>query len=193
MFIEIPVPDKISRLSDASLLRRFRAGDDDAASALCSRYSSRLVELAKQSAGSDLLIRVDAEDIVQSAFGAFFHRVSIGHYLVEEGEELWKLLLVIVLNKVRMAGKHHRAAKRNIARTRSIFGDFSSAAEPATVLRMTIDDLLQPLPDSYQRIVHARIQGFQITEIADQVAIPCRTVERVLHSFRRQLRTTLEN
>jgi hypothetical protein len=48
MFIEVPVPDTVSRLSDASLLARFRAGDDDAASALCSRYSCPLMATSRR-------------------------------------------------------------------------------------------------------------------------------------------------
>ncbi len=49
----------------------------------------------------DLAGRVDADDIVQSVFRTFFRRVAKGDYEVPDGEELWKLFLVIALNKVR--------------------------------------------------------------------------------------------
>ena len=60
---------------------------------------------------------VDAEEIVQSVFRTFFRRAAHGHYSVPDGEEMWKLLLVIALNKVRAAGAYHRAAKRDMRQT----------------------------------------------------------------------------
>ena len=63
---------------------------------------------------SSLSSRVDPEDIVQSVFRTFFRRASEGQYQVPSGEELWKLLLAISLNKVRSVGQFHRAAKRDI-------------------------------------------------------------------------------
>ncbi len=73
------------RFSDASSLVRFQAGEDDAGTALYTRYAERLMELASRSTGDELAIRVDAEDIVQSVFRTFFRRVSDGHYLIPEG------------------------------------------------------------------------------------------------------------
>ncbi len=180
------------RSSDTSLLVRFQAGEDDAATALYTRYCVRLMELANRSAGDDLSTRVDAEDIVQSVFRTFFRRVSDGHYLIPEGEELWKLLLVIALNKVRMIAEHHRAAKRDVSHTQSIGGnDIETEADATEVLRMTIDDILVTLPESHQSVVHARIDGYQIGEIAERVSLSRRSVERILQSFRKRLRTTL--
>jgi RNA polymerase sigma-70 factor (ECF subfamily) len=180
------------RFSDSSLLVRFQSGEDDAATALYSRYAARLMQLANRSTGDDLSTRVDAEDIVQSVFRTFFRRVSDGHYMIPEGEELWKLLLVIALNKVRMIAIHHRAAKRNVSRTRSMGErEIEQSTDATEVLRMTIDDVLVKLPESHQEVVHARIDGYEIAEIASRVSLSRRSVERILQSFRKRLRTTL--
>jgi RNA polymerase sigma-70 factor (ECF subfamily) len=180
------------RFSDSSLLVRFQSGEDDAATALYSRYAARLMQLANRSTGDDLSTRVDAEDIVQSVFRTFFRRVSDGHYMIPEGEELWKLLLVIALNKVRMIAIHHRAAKRNVSQTRSMGErEIEQRTDATEVLRMTIDDVLVKLPESHQEVVHARIDGYEIAEIASRVSLSRRSVERILQSFRKRLRTTL--
>ena len=180
------------RFSDTSLLVRFQAGEDDAATALYTRYAERLMALANRNAGDDLSARVDAEDIVQSVFRTFFRRVSDGHYMIPEGEELWKLLLVIALNKVRMIAEHHRAAKRDISHTRSIGQqEFVRPADATDVLRMTIDDVLQTLPEPHQQVVRARIDGYEIAEIAQRVSLSRRSVERILQSFRKRLRKSL--
>lgn len=182
-----------NRSTDASLLVRFQSGEDDAATALYKRYADRLIDLANYNKGADLAACVDAEDIVQSVFRTFFRRVADGHYLIPESEELWKLLLVIALNKVRMIAEHHRAAKRDIKKTTS-FGnqDVPSPTDTTEVLRLTIEDVLAKLPASHQQVVHARIDGYGIAEIEQQVTLSRRSVERILQSFRKRLRNSLK-
>ena len=95
----------------------FQGGQPDASTELYLRYAERLHALVVAQSSKDLARRVDAEEIVQSVFRTFFRRASQGHYSVPEGEEMWKLLLVIALNKVRAAGAYHRAAKRDVRQT----------------------------------------------------------------------------
>src|SRR6516225_2129441 len=114
-----PLPDPDESFSDRSLLRRFRAGQEDAATQLYLRYAGRLLALAQAQCAPDLAPRVDPEDIVQSVFRTFFRRAAQGHYEVPEGEELWKLFLVIGLNKIRATATFHRAAKRDVGVTAS--------------------------------------------------------------------------
>src|SRR4051794_30331946 len=83
--------------SDQSLLQRFRRGQDDAPTLLYLRYAERLRALAAKQSSPSLAARVDPEDIVQSVFRTFFRRAALGHYNVPDGEEIWKLLLVIAL------------------------------------------------------------------------------------------------
>src|SRR5262245_46308569 len=103
--------------SDRSLLRRLRAGSEDAATQLYRRYAHRLRALARANTSAHRARRVDADDIVQSASRTFFAAVRQGLYDVPAGEALWTLLLVIALNKIRAEGLFHRAAKRDIRAT----------------------------------------------------------------------------
>src|SRR6516162_6213433 len=103
--------------SDHSLLRRLRGGSQDAATLLYLRYAQRLRALTRTRFATDLARRLDVDDIVQSVFGSFFRGASRGDYDVPAGEELWKLFLVIALNKIRAKGAYHRAAKRDIRLT----------------------------------------------------------------------------
>src|SRR5437762_486755 len=100
--------------TDSSLLRRLREGNQDAATKLYLRYAERLRLLARAECSPDLARRIDADDIVQSVFASFFQGVNRGLYEVPAGEELWKLFLVIALNKIRAKGVFHRAAKRDV-------------------------------------------------------------------------------
>ena len=86
-------------------------GHDDAATQLYLRYAHRLRALAVRQTADDLKTRIDPEDIVQSVFRTFFRRVCRGEYSVPEAEQLWKLFLVISLNKVRGVGAATRIRK----------------------------------------------------------------------------------
>src|SRR5947209_16143263 len=103
--------------SDRSLLLRFQRGHGDAATELYLRYAERLHALVLAQRGADLAARLDPDDVVQSVFRTFFRRAAQGHYNVPQGEELWKLFLVIALYKVRDTAAYHRADKRDVRRT----------------------------------------------------------------------------
>ena len=177
--------------SDRSLLRRFQRGEADAATLLFLRYAERLGSLAWTQLGADVRSRFDPDDIVQSVFRSFFRRAAQGLYDVPEGEDLWKLLLVIALQKIRDACSFHRAAKRDVRTTRSgeAFDrkierrptqDETDLAE----LRMVLEEILGGLPATQRVIVELRIDGFQVDEIAEKTGRSRRTVERGLQEFR---------
>jgi RNA polymerase sigma-70 factor, ECF subfamily len=180
--------------SDHSLLRRLRHGQDDGPTLLYLRYSERLHALAAAQRSPVLAARFDPEDIVQSVFRTFFRRAAQGHYDVPEGEEIWKLLLVIALNKIRALGAFHRAARRDVRQT-AVGAAFDKAigTEPGrdemalSVLRMVVDQALDDLPPGHRPIVELRIEGYEVAEIAARVRRSKRTVERVLQDFRTRL------
>jgi RNA polymerase sigma-70 factor (ECF subfamily) len=185
--------------SDGSLLRRFREGDQDAATQIYLRYARRLRALARANCSAALASRLDADDIVQSVFRTFFRGASKGGYDVPAGQELWKLLLVIALNKIRSHGCHHNAAKRDVRKTTTgedvdkVEAVFSHRdAEAYAMLRLVIDDTLKGLPAVVRRIIELRIEGFEMAEIAARTGRAQRTIERNLQEFRKKLSKLLE-
>ena len=176
--------------TDQSLLRRFRSGEQEAAAALYYRYAQQVEAVAKARTSPALAPRLDAEDVVQSVFRTFFRRAAEGQYEVPDGAELWNLLHVISLNKIRSLATHHRAAKRSIATTAPLdetHGSTSADQEALLVLKMVIDETLQALPDDQQRMVQLRIEGYSIEEIAAATQRSKRSVERLLQDFRSRL------
>lgn len=180
--------------SDRSLLVELHRGEEDAATKLYLRYADRLRALALRQTASDLRSRVDPEDIVQSVFRTFFRRAAVGHYQVPEGEELWKLFLVIALNKIRTTGARHHAQKRDARATHSADAMADQPGEDETsltVLNLVIEEMLAAMPDSNRQIIKLRIAGHEVDEIARQVDRSKRSVERVLQDFRAQLGKSL--
>jgi RNA polymerase sigma-70 factor (ECF subfamily) len=183
--------------TDHSLLRRLRAGNDSAATQLYLRYAQRLHNLAQARCSGELARCVDADDIVQSVFGSFFRAVRKGYYDVPPGEELWKLLLVIALNKIRAKGKFHRAAKRDVRLTAGSDALEAPGCEQESeigllFLRLVIDEALQEWPPEYAHMVVLRIEGYEVAQIAAHTRRSKRTVERVLQEFRQQLAALLD-
>ena len=183
---------------DHTLLHRFRRGEGDAATEIYLRYAQRLRALASNKTPPALSPRFDADDVVQSVFRTLFRRVTEGMYDVPPGDELWQLLLVIALNKIRGLAIHHRAQKRDAGRTHSIVAAMSRppAIDDQTsiqVLAWVIDDVLDGLPESNRQIVRLRIQGHRAVDIADRTERSQRTVERVLRDFRVELSSKIDD
>lgn len=180
--------------SDHDLLEAFRSGQMDASTRLYMKYADRLIGMTARKSSSELAAKVDPEDIVQSVFRTFFRRVEKGQYDVPEGEDIWKLLLVITLNKIRAVVAFNRAAKRDMRRTRSDAMVEEAVAQAdnkdeiaLATLRIVIDELLADQIEVNQIIIRQRIEGYDILEIAKNVNRSKRTVERVLQEFRARL------
>lgn len=191
---EAPDPLSVTGRTDHSLLRRIRGGEQDAATALYVRYAQRLQALAKAKTSPALAARIDPEDVVQSVFRTFFRRASEGHYDVPEGDELWKLFLVISLNKIRTLAGFHRAAKRDVSSTvglehseSAVAAHHGSQEEALRTLEMIIDETLGDLPEAQREMIRLRIEGHGVTEIAETTRRSKRSVERVLQQFRNRL------
>lgn len=177
--------------SDRTLLRRYRAGESDAATELYVRYAQRLQALARAQTSSSLSSRFDPEDVVQSVFRTFFRRASEGLYDVPAGAQLWQLLLVLALNKVRALAVYHRAQRRDVSRTQSDAAiempPLTEDETPHRILSMVVDEVMDGLPDIQQTIIRMRIEGNDVVSIAAETGRSKRTVERVLQGFRQRL------
>jgi RNA polymerase sigma-70 factor (ECF subfamily) len=194
-----PVAQQDNEISDGSLLRRLRVGSEDAATQLYLRYAHRLRGLVKAQSSPELARRVDAEELVQSIFGSFFRGAGSGYYDVPIGEELWKLFLVIALNKIRAKGNFHRAAKRDVRRTTEAdageaWGELPEKQDTAELafLRLTVEEAMERLLPQHRQVVTLRIEGHEVAEIARQTGRSMRTVERLLQEARKQLAYLLQ-
>ncbi|MCA9215098.1 MAG: helix-turn-helix domain-containing protein, partial [Planctomycetales bacterium] len=120
-----------------------------------------------------------------------------GQFTVPAGEEIWQLLLVIALNKVRRLGRFHQQQQRSVDRSNSqveleSVSRFENESE-LSILQLVIDESLEHLPGKQRQIVELRIQGYSTTEISKQVGRCKRTVERTLRQFRNEIADYLDN
>jgi len=185
------------------LLDRLQQGDETAAGELLDRYASRLIALAMSRIHGRLQRRFDAEDVVQSALGSFFRRVSEGAYEVDDEHGLWPLLATITINKLRKRIDFHGAGKRALDAEESIFTGGSAVTfvpaalveepghEDEVALIEELDVVFAKLSSLHREIVMRSLAGDSSLVVAEDVNRTERTVRRVLERFRTMLRERL--
>ena len=91
-------------------LKELKTGDSLAVEAIWHRYYQRVVELASRKMKVNPDRAVDGEDIAQLAMHRFCTNATLGCYPnLDDREQLWDLLVVFTLNRIR---KHLRACNR---------------------------------------------------------------------------------
>lgn len=193
-------PDEDTR----ELLARYQSGDEQAAEELFSKYMRRLIGLANSRLSAKMARRIDPEDVVQSAYRSFFLHARDGRYVIANSGDLWRLLVVITLNKLRQKVEFHSAGKRGINLEQSVKRDGSMASFAPQALHRDptpqeelglleeIAQLTEGMDEVQKQIVELRLQGFQIEEIADTVARSERTVRRVMDKVKARLQQRME-
>ena len=176
-----------------------KAGDQEAARELFTRFATRLVALARSRLDTRLRQKVDPEDVVQSVYKSFFMRAADGQFDFKTWDSLWTILAVITLRKCGHRIEHFRAACRDVRREQasaansddSLASFEAIAREPqpteAAELTETLERVMQQLDDREQQIFMLRLQGFSTAEIAPQVQRTDRTVRLVLERIRKLL------
>ncbi|MEQ8790592.1 MAG: ECF-type sigma factor [Pirellulaceae bacterium] len=188
------------RESSKRLLELFRHGDSRAATQVFDRYVDRLMRLVRRRMSPGLQRRVDPDDVVQSAMRSFFVRAAAQDYVLERAGDLWRLLAAITLSKLRRQVEVHTAAKRSMARERSISGDANDIAaiadrEPSpgeeTVLLEEVQRVMEQCSLAEREALTQRLSGETIEDIAQRMGRSQRTVRRLLQASRETLERRL--
>lgn len=113
-------------------MARLRSGDEYAATQVWQRYVDALVTVAYRHLDKTILSKVDAEDVVQSAYRSFFLRFREGKFDVADWESMWGLLLRITQRKCGRRVTHFRAQRRDSHRERPL-ACASDSTNPAAI------------------------------------------------------------
>jgi RNA polymerase sigma factor (sigma-70 family) len=181
--------------TDGALLKRWCEGDEAAAAELVRRYCTRLRALIASRCSTALAAQMDPDDIAQSVFSLVFQGAKTQGYSVPDHQELWGLLLVLALNKIRNHERDIRCGKRDVHRVHDgdIELDRIASRDDAApeFLRMLMEDELREWPEQHRHIIQLRLEGYELAAIAQKTQRSTRTVERVLQSFRQKLADVL--
>jgi RNA polymerase sigma factor (sigma-70 family) len=182
--------------SSAELIARWRAGDEQAASALWLRYAEQLIALARTRLSRKLARHVDPEDLVLSAYRSFFVAARSDRYVLQQSGDLWRLLVAITLHKLQNQFRRHSARKRDMGQESSIednnnlvklFAREPSPDEAAT-LTDELERLMGQIKPSARSILELCLQGYQVHEIAAATGKHEGTVRRNLQQVKEYLK-----
>lgn len=183
------------------LMDRLRSGEDEAARDVFARFATRLVGLARRHLDGRLAVKVDPEDVVQSAYKSFFIRQRDGSLEIGNWDGLWGVLTMITLRKCADRAAYYRAGKRDVTRELIAKSDDSSpdaaaeiaidrepSPEEAAVLAETVETLFKVTDDPDERtILELSLQGFTATEISESLGRAERSVRRLRERVRKRL------
>jgi DNA-directed RNA polymerase specialized sigma24 family protein len=145
---------------------------------------------------------VDDEDVALSAFDTFCRRASKGQFpQLLDRHDLWKLLLTLTARKAtkqrRRLGRQKRGGQTPGQSPTRILGDRSAEdalaqipgheQEPATAAEVAeeMKRLLAILADETLAVIAVqKLEGYTDQEVADQLKVARRTVERKLSRIR---------
>jgi RNA polymerase sigma-70 factor (ECF subfamily) len=178
------------------LVARWRNGDQEAASQLFERYAHRLAALVRGRLSARFAQRLDAEDVVQSAYRSFFGAVREGRFAIERGGDLWRLLVVMALHKLQHQVRHNSAEKRAVVREQNdvphdqrLVDLIAHDPSPIEAVALTdqLEEVMRQLDPLHRRMLELRLQGHDWAEIAAATQRTQRTVRRVLERVKERL------
>ncbi len=183
-----------SPADEQHLLDLLQSGDQRTAEQIFNMYAARLLELARHRIGKQLSRRIDPEDVVQSVFRTFFRRAQEKRFVLEELDDVSRLLVGITVRKTLRQIGFQKAAKRDPNLEQH--NDSLSGAEAPELCTLEpspdaavafidhLEHFLSQLRPVDRSIVEQRLEGCSTTEIADKLQLSDRHVRRVLQHVR---------
>jgi RNA polymerase sigma-70 factor (ECF subfamily) len=181
------------------LMVRLRGGDNDAAAEVFQRFAHRLILLARTRLDSRTRQKIDAEDVVQSAFRSFFARHARGQFDLADWNGLGTMLVIITLRKCGRKTRFYRRACRDLNREVPVphtedgwEGEWEAltrepAPSEAVLLTETFERLVAGLDPMDQQVLVVSLQGCTAEEISAQLGMNQRRVYRVLQRVHKRL------
>jgi DNA-directed RNA polymerase specialized sigma24 family protein len=184
-----------SRDSVTTWISLFKAGNTEAAAQLWARYFARMVELARDRLRGLPRRASDEEDVALSAFHSFWQAVAEGRYArLDSRDDLWQLLVMHTARKVVDQRRLQQRRKRG-GRTPRLEGEAADLAlqqvighEPDPQLAALVVEeyevLTRSLDEDLRSVAVRKLEGYTNEEIAAQLEVSLRTVERKLSVIR---------
>lgn len=185
--------DKISVESSINvpeLIEAWRNGDQQAADEIFNRYQSRLLMLVSGKLNERLKKRLDPEDLVMSIMRSAFRVTAQKDVGFQDESGFWKWLTTVALNKTYNRIDKETTDKRDYGKevgSDSMLGDHL-LAEPTPDDVAEVAELLEKisakLNDVQAKILLAKLDGLSHAEIADELGVSTKTIQRNSHAIR---------
>jgi RNA polymerase sigma-70 factor (ECF subfamily) len=159
------------------LIRRVRAGHEDAAAELVKRYEPEIRRAVRVRLGQSGLRRLlDSLDISQSVLGNFFARVAAGKLELNDPRQLLQLLVTMARNKLTDAVRKQHAGRRAnglpVTHTRQALEaivDTNPSPSQIVACRELFHELQRQLSDDERYVIDQRLLGREWGDLAGEL------------------------
>lgn len=153
------------------------------------RYIVRLTALVRAKLARKFSRRLDAEDVVLSAFRSFF--VAAGKRTFDTGADgkVWNLLATFTMRKLFRAVEYHSAGVRCVGDEEALYREQDQIAggvppDHASMIEDEVSKIFRQLDKQQSTVVSMQLEGLSHEQIARQLHISQRTVRRVVARIR---------
>ena len=171
------------------LIARWRDGDENAATELFNRYQKRLFPLVASKLSERMKRRMDPEDMVMSIMRSVFRMTGEQTRSFSDERGFWKWFVTVALNKTYNRIDKMTTIKEGLLKDVSSEFDDRIGGEPTAdeVVEFTdlLDRVLSQLDDEQRRVLLAKMEGLSQSEIADQMRVSTKTIQRMGPQIRR--------
>jgi RNA polymerase sigma factor (sigma-70 family) len=179
----------------SEMIKKLEEGDEEAADQLWRECYEKVVNFARKKLGGVSRKVADEEDIALSVLQSFCEAVQLGRFpSLKDRDDLWKILFKMTTWK---SIDHRRKEKRNNIKSEGIFmspdneragihnmpGRLSEEAF-AHLISEELEFYLGLLDDELGQYALAKLEGHKNQEIADDLGVSLKTVERRLNLIR---------
>lgn len=197
--------DELDRGSVSVWIDQLKAGENEAAREIWERYFDKLLNVARRRLGSIPRRSFDEEDIAVSVFDSLYKGAEAGRFEeMRDRTDLWKLLVTITRQKAVDRIRREVAEKRGGGATRgeSVFVNKNAPErmsgidgmlreDPTPELLVAMEEQNQRLleilrDDTLRKVAVLKLHGYTNDEVADQLGVTTRTVERKLALVRQK-------
>jgi len=186
----------IQSAGDLTLVALFRSctGEEvkqDAAGKFADRYMEKLVSLIQRNISGRFQSRFDAEDVAQSVMRSWFEGVRKRKIHPTSSSEIWPLISVMALNKVRNRIRFNQAGRRDVRQSEAGDEIFDQIPEPTPDDVVAFEDMLQVISDSLdeqsREVLQLILEGYSVTEISERLEVSTKTIQRRKKTIREQI------
>ena len=173
------------------LLAELAASSPSAAEAVVRQNYTRLVALVRKRIATRFQAKVDAESIANSAMKSFFRQYTGDRMALTDWQDLWNLLAKIALNKLSNRLRQFQRQSRDVGREFECNGTeaarLTDGPEAEAVVNELLDRLREGATAEERTVLDLSLLGYSVAEIAAEVGVSNRTVQRVRKAFQRKL------
>lgn len=151
----------------------------------------KLVSLIQKNIAARFQPRFDAEDVAQSVLNSWFEGVRRRSIHPTSGTEIWPLISVMALNKVRNRIRFHQAERRSVQRSEDGEVYAEEMPDPTSHDAVEFADMLNAISSSLnedsREVLRLILEGHSVAEISDKLQMSTKTVSRRKKDIRKQI------